>query len=81
LTAHVERTIVSEKMIEDDLSLVEDSANTNWVLALRGVRTKVRRELPSLFLPPTITKRRKQSNLSSLTTYPVQSHPSTPREM
>jgi hypothetical protein len=41
---------------------VQPNPHTNWVLALRGVRTRVRRDLPSLFLPPTTTKRRKQSN-------------------
>jgi uncharacterized protein YjeT (DUF2065 family) len=40
----------------------------------------VRRGLLSLFLPPTITKIRKQLNPPKLTTHPVQSHPSTPRE-
>jgi hypothetical protein len=83
-TACLERTVVSAKMIEDDLSHVEDSAtstHTSWMLVLRGVRTKVRRELPSLFLPPTTTKRRKQSNPLSLTTRPVQIHSSNPREM
>jgi hypothetical protein len=43
------------------------------------VRIKVRRELPSLFLPSTTTKRWKQSNPPSLTTHQAQSHPSTQR--
>jgi hypothetical protein len=43
--------------------------------------TRVRKELPSLFLPPTTTKRRKQSNPLKLTTHPVLSHPSNPREI
>jgi hypothetical protein len=44
------------------------------------MRTRVRRVLPSLLLPPTITKRRKQSNPPKFTTHPIQRHPSTPRE-
>jgi hypothetical protein len=52
---------------------------TNWVLALRGVRTRVGRVLLSLFRAPTTTKRRKQSNPSKLTTHPIQSHPLTPK--
>jgi hypothetical protein len=44
------------------------------------VRTRVRRVLSSLFLPPTTTKRRKQSNPPKHTTHPIQSYPSTPRE-
>jgi hypothetical protein len=60
LTSHLERMVVSEKMIEDDLNQVEESATkSTWVLALRGVRIRVRRVLPRLFLPLTTTKRRK----------------------
>jgi hypothetical protein len=84
LTVHLERTVVSEKMIEDDmseLSRVQSNSHINWVLALRSVRTRVRRELPSSFLPPTTTKRKKQLNPPKLTTHPVISHPSNPREM
>jgi hypothetical protein len=59
---------------------VQPSPHTNWVLVLRDVRTRVRRVLPSLFLAPTTTKRRKHSNPPKLTTHPIQSHLSTPRE-
>jgi hypothetical protein len=47
---------------------------------LRGVRIRVRRVLPSLFLAPPTTKRKQQSNPLKLTTHPTQSHPSTQRE-
>jgi flagellar biosynthesis protein FlhB len=40
----------------------------------------VRRVLLSLFLAPSTTKRKQQSNLPKLTTHPTQSHPSTQRE-
>jgi hypothetical protein len=60
LTSHLERMVASEKMIEDDLNQVEESATkSTWVLALRGVRIRVRRVLPRLFLTLTTTKRRK----------------------
>jgi hypothetical protein len=36
--------------------------------------------LPSFFLAPTTTKRRKHSNPPELTTHPIQSHLSTPKE-
>jgi hypothetical protein len=83
LTCHLERTIVSEKMIEDDLRQVEASATKSTYklgVGLRNVRTRVRRGLLSLFLPPTDTKRRKQSNTPKLTTHPIQCHHLTPRE-
>jgi hypothetical protein len=50
------------------------------VLGLRDVSTRVERVLPCLFVAPTTTRRRKPSNPPKLTTYPIQSHPSTPRE-
>jgi hypothetical protein len=65
LTTRLKKTILSEKMIEDDLSRVEESAtnpHTDWVLDLRDVRKSVRRVLQSLFLTPAIIKKRKYSN-------------------
>jgi hypothetical protein len=49
-------------------------------LGLRGVRIRVRRVLPSLFLAPPTTKRKQQSNPPKLNTHPTQSHPSTQGE-
>jgi hypothetical protein len=69
------------RMIWVMLRRVQPSSHRSWVLVLRYVRKKMRRELTSLFLPLTTTKRRKQSNSPSLTTHPVQSHPSNSREM
>jgi hypothetical protein len=83
LTARLEKSMLSEKMIEEDMSWVrrvQPSPHTDWALGLRGVRIRVRRELPSLFLASPTTKRRQQSNPSKLTTHPTQSHPSTQRE-
>jgi flagellar biosynthesis protein FlhB len=62
------------------LRRVQPCPHTDWVLGLRGVRIRVRRVLPSLFLAPATIKKRKQSNPSKLTTHPIQSHPSTQRE-
>jgi DNA repair exonuclease SbcCD ATPase subunit len=61
LTARLEKIVLSEKMIEEDLSQLEESAtnpHTYWVLGLRGVRIRVRRVLPSLFLAPPTIKRK-----------------------
>jgi flagellar biosynthesis protein FlhB len=59
---------------------VQPSPHIDWVLALRGLRIRVRRVLPSSFPAPPTTKRKQQSNPPKLTTYPTQSHPSTQRE-
>jgi hypothetical protein len=83
LTARLEKIVLSEKMIEEDLSRlrrVQSSPHTDWGLGLRGVRIRVRRVLPSLFLAPPTTKRKQQSNPPKLTTHRTQSHPSTQRE-
>jgi hypothetical protein len=84
LTTRLEKTMLSEKMIEEDLSRVEESAtkpHTDWVLGLRDVRRKVRRVLLCLFLAPATTKKRKHSNQPKPITHPIQSHPSTQREV
>jgi hypothetical protein len=83
LTSHLERTVVSEKMIEDDLNHVEESATKSTYklgVGFESLSTRLRRVLPSLFLAPTTTKRRKHSNPPKLITHPIQSHLSTPRE-
>jgi hypothetical protein len=82
LTAHLKKTALSEKMIEEDLSRlrrVQPSTYTDWVLGLRDVRRKVRRVLLSLFLAPATIKKRKHSNQPKPITHPIQSHPSTQR--
>jgi 2-hydroxy-3-keto-5-methylthiopentenyl-1-phosphate phosphatase len=83
LSSHLERIIVSEKMIEEDLSRVKESSiKSTYKLGVGFERCedKGERVLPSLFLPPIITKRKKHSNQSNSTTHPIPSHPSTPRE-
>jgi hypothetical protein len=83
LIARLKKTKLSEKMIEDDLSRVEESTTNphiNWVLGLRDVRIRVRKVLLNSFLAPTTTKRRKHSNQPKPTTHPIQSHPSIQRK-
>jgi hypothetical protein len=83
LTARFQKTALSEKIIEKDLSrveIVQPNPHTSWVLVLKYVRVRVRRVLPIIFSAPPIIKRRKQSNPSKLTIHPTQSLPSTLRE-
>jgi hypothetical protein len=83
LTTRLDKTALSEKMIEEDLSQVEESATSphiDWVLGLRDVRRKVRRVLLSLFLAPATIKKRKHSNQPKPITHTIQSRPSTQRE-
>jgi regulator of replication initiation timing len=80
LTARLEKSALSEKMIQEDLSQVEESATKSTyrlVLGLRDVRRKVRRVLLCLFLAPATIKKRKHSNHPKPIIYPIQSHPST----
>jgi hypothetical protein len=82
LTACLEKKKLSEKMIEYDLSRVEESATkSTYKLGVGFEGCEMRRVLLSSFLAPTTTKRRKHSNPPNYTTHPIQSHPSTPREV
>jgi hypothetical protein len=84
LTAHLEKTVLSEKMIDEDLSRVEESAiKSTYKLGVGFERCKkrVRRVLISLFLAPATIKKRKHSNQPKSITHPIQSHPSTQREV
>jgi hypothetical protein len=74
LTSRLERTVVSEKIIEDNLSRVEESATkSTYKLGVRFERCEDKGVMSAL-------KKRKQSNPQKLTTHPIQSHPSTLRE-
>jgi Fe-S cluster biogenesis protein NfuA len=84
LIARLEKTILSEKMIEEDLSRVEESATKSTYrlgIGFERYEKRVRRVLLSLFLAPAAIKKRKHSNQPKLITHPIQSHPSTQREM
>jgi hypothetical protein len=73
LTAHLEKTKVSEKMIENDLRRVEETATKftyiDWVLGLSDVKIRVRTVLLSLVLAPTTIKKMKHSNQPKLITH------------
>jgi hypothetical protein len=84
LTVHLEKIVLREKMIEEDLSRVEESTiKSTYKLGVEFERNekKVRKVLLSLSLAPTTTKKRKHTNKPKPTTHPIQSHPSNPREM
>jgi hypothetical protein len=83
LTAHFEKTKLSEKIIEEDLSRVEESATKSTYrlgVGLRDVRKGMRRVPLNLLLAPTTIKKRNHSNQPRAITHPIQSHPSTQRE-
>jgi hypothetical protein len=83
LTACLDKTILSEKMIEEDLSRVEESATKSTYrlgVGFERCEKKVRRVLLSFFLAPASIKKRKHSNQPKFITHPIQSHPSTQRE-
>jgi hypothetical protein len=84
LSARLERTKVSKKMIEDDLSRVEESvtkATYKLGIGFKRCEDKSKKVLPSLFLAPITTKRKNHSNQPKSTTHLIPSHPSTPREV
>jgi hypothetical protein len=84
LTACFEKTVLSEKMIEEDLSRVEESAiKFTYKLGVKFERCEKKsvKRLLSLFLAPTTTKKRKHSNQLKPTTHPIQIYPSNPRDM
>jgi hypothetical protein len=79
----LEKTILSEKMIEQDLSRVEESATKSTYRLCVGFERcedKGEKSAPKFILSPPTTKRKQQSNPPKLTTHPTQSHPSTQRE-
>jgi hypothetical protein len=59
LTSHLERTVVSEKMIEDHLNHVEESVTKSTYklgVGFERCEDKGEKSAPSLFLAPTTTK-------------------------
>jgi hypothetical protein len=83
LTARLEKTTLSEKMIEEDLSQVEETATKSTYrlgVGFERCEDKGEKSATNLFLAPPTTKRKQQSNPPKLTTHPTQSHPSTQRE-
>jgi hypothetical protein len=83
LTARLEKTILSEKMIKEDLSWVEESVTkSTYRLGVGFERCEDKGEKSARkFIPSSIYhKRKQQSNPPNLTTHPTQRHPSTQRE-
>jgi hypothetical protein len=75
LTAHLEKTALSVKMIEEDLSRVEESATkSTYRLGVGFERCEKKGEKSATI------KKRKHSNQPKPITHPIQSHPSTQRE-
>jgi hypothetical protein len=84
LTACLEKTILSEKMIEEDLSMVEKSATKSTYrlgVGFERFEKKVRRVLLSSFLALVTIKKRNHSNQLKPIIHPIQRHHSTQREM
>jgi hypothetical protein len=75
LTARLEKTILSEKMIEEDLNRVEECATkSTYKLGIGSERCekKMSRVLLNLFLALATIKKKKHSNQPKLITHPIQ---------
>jgi hypothetical protein len=74
LTTHLEKTALSEKMIKENLSQVEDCATKSTHrldVGFERCEKKVRRVLLSLFLASATIKKRNHSNQSKPITHPI----------
>jgi hypothetical protein len=78
LTYHLERTVVSEKMIEDDLNRVEESATkSTYKLGVGFKRCEDKGEKSALkFLPSSIYHKEEETLKSTKTHYPSNTKPS-----
>jgi hypothetical protein len=84
LTSCLERTVVSEELIEDDLSRVEQSATkSTYKLGVGFERCEDKSEKSDPKFIPSFTYHKEEATIKSTKThYPsIQSHYSTPREM
>jgi hypothetical protein len=78
LTAHLEKTILSEKMIKEDLSLVEESATKSTYrlgIGFERCEQKDEKGVPK-FVPSSIYHKEEEA-LKPTKTHSIQSHPST----
>jgi hypothetical protein len=79
LTARLEKTALSEKMIEKDLSRVEKSATkSTYRLGVGFERCENKGEKSAPKFIPSSTYHKEEATIKS--THPTQSHPSTQRE-
>jgi hypothetical protein len=76
LTSHLERTVVSEKMIEDDLSRVEESATkTTYKLGIGFGRCEDKGEKSAPKFVPTSNYHREEETIKSIKAH----YPSNPK--
>jgi hypothetical protein len=84
LTSHLERTVVSEKMIEDDLSCVEEGATKSIYklgVGFERYEDKGVKSAPK-FVPSSNYHKEEKTIKSTKTHHPsIPSHHLTPREM
>jgi hypothetical protein len=83
LTAHLEKTALSEKMIEEDLSRVEESATkSTYKLGVGFERCEKKDEKNAPKFVPTSSYHKEEEALKPTKpiTHPIQSHHSTQRE-
>jgi hypothetical protein len=83
LTSHLERTVVSEKMIEDDLSRVLESATkSTYKLGVGFERCEDKGVKSAPKFIPSFNYHQEEKTIKStkLTTHPIQSHHLTQRE-
>jgi hypothetical protein len=79
LTSHLERTVVSKKIIEDDMNRVEESATkSTYKLGVGFERCEYKGEKSAPKFVPS-SNYYKEKETVKLTTHPIQSHLSTPR--
>jgi hypothetical protein len=76
LTSHLERIVVSEKMIKDDLSHVEDSATkSTYKLGIGFERCEDKSEKSAPKYVPTSNHHKEEETIKSTKTH----HPSSPK--
>jgi hypothetical protein len=83
LTVCFEKIKLSEKMIEDDLSRVEESATKSTYklgVGFEKYENKCEKSAPKFISSSNYHKEEKHLNQPKRTTHPIQSHPSTPRQ-
>jgi hypothetical protein len=83
LTSHLDRTVLSDKMIEEDLSHVEESAIKSTYklsVAFERCEDKVEKSAPWFIPSSNYHQEEKTINLPKLTIHPIESHHSTTRE-
>jgi hypothetical protein len=83
LTSRLERIVMNEKLIEDDLSRVEESTTkSTYKLGVGFERCddKGEKSAPKFIPRSTYHKEEATIKCTKLTTHPMQSHPSTLRE-